>query len=186
MPDFPGQRPPFKPGHEVTITHGARSERRLLPLAHGHVERLLADPATPDYLRDPSYSRSLLAYGRAEAVVDLLSGWLDQQDVEAALTEVTKTSERSEQGEGGSGKRMSVSRRTSSVVDQLARWEKTAAGLRSDLGLPPAARVRIARDLGLAVKNQAEAVASLAERGRSIQGRRGAELPASGSTGSGI
>lgn len=170
----------------MPVTHGAYSARSVSPLADAFVERLLSDERTPEFLHDSSYSWSLRAWGRAEAVCALLADWLDKQDVEAALTETTRSKERSVQGEGGRGKRMSVSRRTASVVDQLAKWEKVAASARAELGLPPAARVRIARDLGLAVKSQVEAVASLAERGRSIQGRRGAELPASGSAGGGI
>lgn len=182
MPEFAGQRAPFGRGHELSTTHGARSERRLLPLAREHVAALLADPQTPSYLSDPSYGRSLLAYGRAEAVCDLLAGWLSEQSVEDALSEVTKSSERSEQ-EGGRGKRLTVSRRTASVIDQLAKWEKVAAHLRSDLALPPLSRARVARDLGLAVRSQAEAVAALAERGRGIRERREAGLPAGASEG---
>ncbi len=140
---------------------------------------LLADPRTPDYLRDPSYGRSLLAYGRAEAMVDLLAGWLNEQDLGAALTEVTRAAE-TEDREGGrdSGRvrRRSVSRRTLSVWEQLVKAEKLAAHLRHDLGLPPRGRAGIARDLGLAVRSAEEAVAALAERGRQIRERREAEL----------
>jgi hypothetical protein len=32
-PEFPGQRQPFTDGNEAAVTHGARSERRVGPLA---------------------------------------------------------------------------------------------------------------------------------------------------------
>ena len=32
-PAFEGQRPPFLPGNEANLIHGARSERRVGPLA---------------------------------------------------------------------------------------------------------------------------------------------------------
>lgn len=159
------------------MTHGAYSERRLLPLAEAHVAALLADPASPGYLRDPSFSRSLLAFGRAEAMVDLLAGWLNGQDLAEALSELTKTVE-SEEGSRGDMRRKLVSRRTASVAEQLAKAEKLAAHLRAELGLAPRSRMAIVRDAGVAAQAVGEAVESLAEKGRVIRERRSAELQA--------
>jgi hypothetical protein len=62
VPAFEGQRPPFGPGHELSVSHGARSERRLGPLTDMFVAGLLADEATPDYVREPSYRWAVQAW----------------------------------------------------------------------------------------------------------------------------
>jgi hypothetical protein len=147
-PAFTGQRPPFGPGHEVSVTHGANSERRLGPLAEAFVAALMADEATPDYLREPSYRWAVQAWGRAEAIVMLLSDWLSGMDVETALTEVTTSEESEERSKGGlKARRQMTSRRVASVVDQLHRHEVRAMQLRARLGLDPLSRARLGKDV---------------------------------------
>lgn len=182
VPEFAGQRPPFAVSNSAAVTHGARSERRLAPLAEAHVAALLAEPESPGYLRDPSFSRALVAYGRAEAMCDLLWEWLAAQDVEAALTEVTQPAETEDRdtAKDGSGRvtRKSMSRRTASVWDQLQKAQKVADRLRSELGLAPRPRMGIVRDAGVAAAKVDEALELMAARGREIAERRAAELMA--------
>ena len=140
--------PPFAPGHEVSVTTGAGSERRLGPLADLFVAALMADEATPDYVREPSYRWAVQAWGRAEAIVMLLSDWLSGMDVEAALTEVTESEETEERSKGGlKAKRTMRSRRVASVADQLHRHEVRAMQLRARLGLDPLSRARLGKDV---------------------------------------
>jgi hypothetical protein len=66
-PEFPGQRPPFEPGNEAAVTHGARSPKRIEELAR----RIDADLLQ----RAPwvaEYPEALTAYARAESVARLL------------------------------------------------------------------------------------------------------------------
>lgn len=126
VPAFPGQRPPFEVGNMASLRHGARSERVLGPLADRIVDDLLADPSTPDYLRDPSFGPSLLAWGRAEASVHLLADFISQVGMVKALA----------------GRGM--------LLEQLRRWETTAANLRARLGLDPESRAKLMRDLSAA------------------------------------
>jgi hypothetical protein len=188
VPVFAGQRRPFEPGHVLSTTHGGRSERRLVPLAEVLAAELLADPGTPDYVREPSYRASVLAWARAEAMVVLLSDFLSGQDVEAGLTEVTRSREREtaeRRGEGGAGRvrRVSESRRTASVIEQLRRAEILAMHLRDRLGLAPLARARLGKDVAAARLDlaalwaeqeravAAPAGAAGAERGLGVSGR---------------
>ena len=137
--------PPFEPGHEQSTVHGANG-RRVGTLADEIREQLLTDETTPDHLRRPEFAAAVAAWARSEAVVALLWGWLAEQDVEAALTDTTSTDEVEERGKATT-KRRSVSRRVTSVLDQLHRAEVRAAGMRRALGLDPLSAGRLARDL---------------------------------------
>jgi hypothetical protein len=48
VPAFPGQRPPFQPGHRLSLRHGSFSPRTVDPIAVELVEGVLAEPATAD------------------------------------------------------------------------------------------------------------------------------------------
>ena len=146
LPQFPGQREPFRPGHELSVTSGAQSPRHVGALAGRIASDLLADPGTPPYLLEPSYRHAVLAYARAEAVVELLWRWLDGQDAEAALTEVTRTAETEERTQAG-GTRRAVSKRVASVLEQLHKHETRAMHLRARLGLDPLSRGKLQKDV---------------------------------------
>src|SRR5665647_239163 len=75
VPAFPGQRPPFQPGHELSIQHGAWSPRKVDPLAREVVAQVLADPANA-HAAQPRHRFALWAYARAEAQCQLLSEYL--------------------------------------------------------------------------------------------------------------
>lgn len=78
-PEFPGQRPPFEPGHELSMTAGHRSERKVGPLADQIAHDLLTDPDVPPHIREPLFAASVQAWARAEAVVRLLWQWLEER-----------------------------------------------------------------------------------------------------------
>jgi hypothetical protein len=123
-PAFRGQRPPFAEGNSAAMTHGARSPRRVDPLAAERLAELLDDPATPEYLTaDPSYRPALAALARAAAVVELLATHVAEQGLTADVT--------SPRG----------------ALESLRRWEQTAAGHRRALGLEPTSRAKLTRDL---------------------------------------
>lgn len=145
-PAFPGQRPPFEPGNEVAVTHGANSTRKVAPLA-AEIERAArTDPAWPGYLNDSGYASAVGSWARAEAVCRLLWEWLAEQDpaewMASTLDSVTDT----EKFEGGSQSRTRA-RRVGSVMEQLRAWEATAARQRQRLGLDPLSRARLGRDV---------------------------------------
>ena len=96
------------------------------------------------YLRE--YPHSVQGWARAEAIVLLMSEWLAQMDVEAALTEGTEE-ESEETVKRGRVKRMTRGRRVASVADQLHKHETRAMQLRARLGLDPLSRARLGKDV---------------------------------------
>ena len=113
-------RPPFEPGHTLSLKHGVNSPRMVEPIAEELVGRLLADPDVA-YLRAPSYQPALQAWARAEARVQLLTEYVaDRPPVE--------------------GKPLPA-------LEQLRQWESTAAKARDKLGLNPLARAALMKQL---------------------------------------
>lgn len=148
-PEWDGQRPPFAPGNESAVVHGARSERHVGPLAARIAAELLADPDTPAHIREPVFAASVQAWARAEAVVRLLWAWLADRDIMSGLTALASTIEDEVRAKGKTN-RKSVTRTIPAVLDQLRRWESIASSLRSKLGLDPASAAKVGRDLALA------------------------------------
>jgi len=148
-PGFDGQRPPFPPGNETAVTHGATSERHVGPLAAQIAQELLEDADTPDHLREPMFAASVHAWARAEAVCRLLWAWLEGRDIMAGLTAAATTTEEETHSKGKTNRR-SVTRSVPAVMDMLRRYEVHAANLRSRLGLDPASAARVGRDLAVA------------------------------------
>jgi hypothetical protein len=175
--------PPFTPGHEMSKVHGAYSERSVAPLAEQIASSLLEDAGAPAYLREPGYVPVIAAWSRSEAVVSLLWSYLSGLDAEQSLTERIEGTETEDHGEGGRVSRKSSSKRVMSVLGELHRAETRAMNLRSRLGLDPASRARILRDLGIAHQTGGDAIAKLQETGREIRERREAELKVTGGGG---
>jgi hypothetical protein len=122
-PAFPGQRPPFTPGHEVTLKHGAYSPRRTHPLAAVIVERLLEDPDVV-FLRSPAYRAQVWRYAHRQARADLLWAWIVDHGEECQGCE--------------------------QCLGWEVRWREfdTAAGKASErLGLDPLSRARLGKDV---------------------------------------
>lgn len=123
------QHAPFTAGNEVSVTHGARSLRRVEPLARELVDAVLADPATA-YLRPAQWLPALEAWARAEAQVALLEAY------------IAKAAERTGDGVGNLSKR-----RVTAAYDYLHRAETRAASGRARLGLDPLSRAKLNSDV---------------------------------------
>ena len=104
---------PFRVGNEVRLRHGARSERRVDPVAAELVEALLAD--RPDLA---TYPEAVWAWARAEGRCLLFADWHAQ---------VGYLDEDGNVRGGG----------------HVATAENTAARLRERLGLDPVADVQL-------------------------------------------
>lgn len=125
-PAFPGQRPPFTPGHELSTRHGAYAPRKVDPLARELVDRLLDDPEVT-YLKSPAFRPAVWAWARAEAQVQLLTEYLE------------------ERGKGGVGDL--ANERVLSAYLLLHRAESRADRSRARLGLDPLSRSRLGKDI---------------------------------------
>lgn len=170
--------PAFEPGHTKALRHGARSERKVAPLAEEIELAARNDPSWPSYLDSAEYAAAVSAWARAEAVVSLLWTWLSEhaeQGVEELLAE-TSSEQSDETRVKGRTRRVSTGRRVASVLEQLRKWETAAANHRARLGLDPLSRARLGRDvaIGSAVAGQLDRLrdtgAELVERygGRSM------------------
>lgn len=132
VPEFPGQRPPFQPGHTLSpTTHGAYSPRKVEPLAQELVDLVLADGSVPAYAKASAYRLELWATCRAEAQVQLISEWLMSIATEKdPLGDLTDESVRS-------------------AHLLLHRAEARAASGRTRLGLTPVAAARMGKDVAI-------------------------------------
>lgn len=129
-PEFPGQRPPFGPGNELSIRSGAYSPRKLEPVAAKLVEEVLSDDAT-SYLDQAAYAPVLRLWATAQGRAELFGTWLFEQPIEDQITPPR----------GGS---------TKSPLDIWLGMVRTATGLADRLGLTPLSRARLGRDVSAA------------------------------------
>jgi hypothetical protein len=82
-PAFPGQRPPFQPGNDLAVKHGAYSPYRVDPLAHQFRDEILSSPDMA-YLQKPQYAATFWAYCRTAARVQLLEDYVDAMSMSDA------------------------------------------------------------------------------------------------------
>lgn len=125
VPAFKGQRPPFQPGNQLNLRHGAFSPARTDPIAHGFINELVSDPATA-YLGQPRFSAALWHWASAQAKVQLLSEWVDGMEIQdAADSDKGKTS----------------------ALELLRKWIATAQTQAARLGLDPLSAARLGKDV---------------------------------------
>jgi hypothetical protein len=136
-PDFPGQRPPFAPGNKLAVTHGAYSAERTDPIARRYLAEIADDPSL-EYLHQPRFHAGLWLWASAMAKVELLSAWVDEQDIEDAAD--------SDRGK-------------TSALELLRKWMATAQTWASRLGLDPLSAARLGKDV--AQGRQADAATTL-------------------------
>jgi hypothetical protein len=129
-PAFEGQRPPFEPGHELSVKHGAYANVKL----GNRVDELAAElqPLVPGY-RPPD-----------QIMVRLLA--LTLARIEAAVAALERVDEAT------AGKELVAY--TSSSAAQLHRlredlrgWINTARRLANDLGMGTVVRIRLGLDV---------------------------------------
>lgn len=157
---------PFEAGHERSVTHGATSPRRVLPLAAGIKAALLASPDCPPYMSEPRFGYSLDAWSRAEACVQLLSEWLNEAGITDAAAELTEGDEVESRPVAGGAVRKTRQRRTEPVLQSLSRWETKANALRRELGLSPSSYASLAADVSLVYRQQEDALQRMGAQGR--------------------
>jgi hypothetical protein len=110
---------PYQPGHELSMRHGAWSDRKVAPVAEALLQSVLDDPAC-EYLKAPRFAAELEAWAVAEARCRLLETYI------AKLAEGDKT------GLGDLS-----DERTRSAWALLHRCETGAQSGRDRLGLSP-------------------------------------------------
>lgn len=155
-PAFEGQRPPFPPGHELSLRHGAFSPRKIDPLAEQYAQGLMDHGDA--YLRQPVYRAAVWAWARAEAQCQLLTEYLVDK-AKAAGNEVGNLDDDA----------------TKAAYLLLHRAENRANTLRARLGLDPLSRARLGKDAAAGSLDAARMMAELERQERERQGKGGAE-----------
>jgi len=130
--------PPFEPGNEAALTHGATSPRYIEPRAAEIAEAILSAEDMAD-LTSPRYRLDVLALARAEAQIERLDKWLG-----------------SEVGDLSDTRRLAA-------YGLLDKAERRAAGCRTRLGMSPLARARLGRDHAAAGLDAAQLLTKLRE-----------------------
>jgi hypothetical protein len=145
--------PPLEPGHTLTLRHGARSHRTIAPLAESLAAELVE---SAPWVGHPAFRSTLERWAFAEAQCIQRREWISEHGLLA---------------EDGSEQHSSA---------ELARNEATAAKAAAELGLSPAAMVRVLAGLSQVSGDDAatEALESLSAVGRDLVARRQAELGA--------
>jgi hypothetical protein len=129
------------------MVHGAKSPRRVDPLAQELIDRLFGLPDCPSHLREPRFAWAVEAWARVQAQIELVTAWIADQvaergGLEVALTETADATEEMTVGKGRTRK-VSTGRRMESAITLLGRLEARAANLRAELGLSPKSAVAI-------------------------------------------
>jgi hypothetical protein len=159
-PAFEGQRPPFPVGHELSMRHGAWSDRRVSPIAEEVLESVLDDPAC-EYLRAPRFAAELQAWSVAEARCRLLETYIVRLAEEAGADD----------GVGDLG-----DERVRAAWSLLNRFEARAMSGRDRLGLSPLSSARIGRDKAAAGMDMARLMAELHRRDQEQQAGNGEDI----------
>jgi hypothetical protein len=143
--------PPFAAGNLAHVTHGTRSQRLVSERAEAiHAALIEVAPWVTD-LDVEAVDRYCRAEGRARMLHEYAVATAAERGVEAV---------------------------SSFVWTEATRAEANAAKFAADLGLDPAGRAKLAKDLGVAVHFGGDQLADLADQGRAIRERRQAELDA--------
>lgn len=145
QPGFEGQRPPFEPGNEVAVSHGAYSPRKVAPLAQELVAAVLADSSLP-YVSAHAYRPAVWAWARAEAQTQLLTEYLEAKGAETA------------DGVGDLD-----DERVRSAYLLLHRAEARATTGRTRLGLDPLSRARLGKDVAQGAAANADVALRMAQ-----------------------
>ncbi len=154
---------PFEPGNTVSTWHGAKSERRIGPLAERIEQTARGLPSWPSYLDDAAYGPAVASWARAEAIVELLWRYLSERDLDETLSDTSTDKTITEQDGDGKQRRISAGRRTRAALDLLERAEGRAARARASLGLDPMSRARLGRDVAASQVDMAQLLSQLRE-----------------------
>ncbi|MGE3194109.1 MAG: hypothetical protein AB7K08_11655 [Microbacteriaceae bacterium] len=137
VPEFAGQRPPFLPGNEAAVTHGARSPRKVEAVA-----RKISDELADRFPIALDYPETLNALARVEGVARML------------FADLVTNSAYSRKGEF-----------RAALIARWNSAENTAAKLRASLGMTPASEAQVARDRAVAAAATVDVLGELAKRG---------------------
>lgn len=123
--------PPFEVNNKMAVRHGAYADQLVLPAAQAIFDELLEQAQAPRsrtaYLLDPAFRAPLWDYSVLRARRDRVLTWLGEHDGDL-----------DDEGQ------------PRPATQLLGRLDKQIATAQRELGLTPAARARLGRDVALA------------------------------------
>jgi hypothetical protein len=148
---------PFEPGHEVTLTHGAWSERKVQPLAEHYAATLTT--AAP-WVAAPAFAGTVASWAWAEGQAHLLRAYVDEHG------------------------HLDADGEERSAVRTLDRIEARLAKLRDQLGLNPTALSKLLATAAATatVTGDYASVAAIQAEGRALLNARTAQPPPTATT----
>lgn len=143
-PAFPRRRPPFEPGNEAAVKHGARSPRKVEEMAR----QILNSEIYTRYPHLQDFPEAVGSLARIEAVARLLFADI----AKGAYTPdgVFKASQ----------------------IARFISAENTNAKLRASLGMSPASEAEVMRDRAAAASTTVDVVAELVRQGRATRSQQ--------------
>lgn len=139
------RHPPFPPGNDVAVRHGAYSTRVIAPRAAAILAEVTADP--PDWLHAVD-AGALTAWAETEARSDVLRQYTNEHGL------------------------LDSKGKPTGAADLLLRNERLAASQRARLGFDPLSRATLRRDTAIGAAVAGQAVAHAAAAGRAIREAR--------------
>jgi hypothetical protein len=138
-PAFPGQLPPFTPGHDLAVQHGAY----VSPLKLSERSQEIADsvrPYLPAYT--PAMEPTLGSYALCLTRIERGAAALEEVELETEL--------------GREYKRKGEDDLLWNLRSDVRAWIRLAAKLAAELGITPASSARIMRDAGIGAQAAAQ------------------------------
>ncbi len=137
VPEFEGQRPPFEPGHELSLKHGAYAPLKLAPRAE-EIAAGIRDQLEEDRLYAPAFELAIARLALVWARIENASAALDKLEgmaLEPATPYLTAAAELRD------GHR--------AMRDDLKGWLRLAGQIEASLGLTTESRAKLGLDLAL-------------------------------------
>jgi hypothetical protein len=135
-------RPPFAPGNDLSVTHGAYSPAIAGPRAERVLEEL-SGPGAPDYVRSPMFGPAMRLIASRVASAELAAEHLAPMPVEQQM----------EPPKPG----------TSAPIEILRKLDVAALGALSSAGLTPVSAAKMTKSLTGAQVDIAQLMADMAD-----------------------
>lgn len=144
-PAFEGQRPPFQPGHDLSVRHGAYSTLKLAPRADElatELRQVMPWYGPADEVAVRLLALTLARIEAATAALDVVDDRLDG----IRTADETKRAQRL-RAYVTDGEPENLAGSLQRLRDDLKGWIRLSRSLANDLGMTPTARAKLGLDL---------------------------------------
>jgi hypothetical protein len=144
VPESPAQLPPYGPGNQAGVRHGARTAAIRDPVAEELKVWAASQPGN-EYLREERNAFALNDWAQAQARVLLMQAYASGQAVDEALAEITEIEETVERPSPGVERRYTRAKSVVATWKALESAERHARQAADRIGLSPLARMKLGK-----------------------------------------